>query len=30
LTKFVIRPAGGAPIDGFIDQFVTELLGRQN
>ncbi|MGD1209119.1 TIGR03854 family LLM class F420-dependent oxidoreductase [Mycobacterium seoulense] len=30
LTKFVIRPAGGAPLDGFLDRFVTELLGRQN
>src|ERR1700744_1704228 len=30
LTKFVIRPAGGAPLDGFIDRFVGELVGRQN
>ncbi|OBH88418.1 TIGR03854 family LLM class F420-dependent oxidoreductase [Mycobacterium sp. E2733] len=30
LTKFVIRPAGGAPIDGFLDRFVAELIGRQN
>jgi probable F420-dependent oxidoreductase len=30
LTKFVIRPAGRAPLDGFIDQFVAELAGRQN
>jgi probable F420-dependent oxidoreductase len=30
LTKFVIRPVGKAPVDGFIDTFVTELLGRQN
>ena len=30
LTKFVIRPAGGAPVDGFIDRFVGELVGRQN
>ena len=30
LTKFVIRPAGRAPVDGFIDRFVTELAGRQN
>jgi probable F420-dependent oxidoreductase len=30
LTKFVIRPAGRAPLDGFIDRFVAELLGRQN
>ena len=30
LTKFVIRPAGGASVDGFIDRFVTELVGRQN
>ncbi|MCV7029905.1 TIGR03854 family LLM class F420-dependent oxidoreductase [Mycobacterium sherrisii] len=30
LTKFVIRPAGGGPVDGFIDRFVTELAGRQN
>jgi probable F420-dependent oxidoreductase len=30
LTKFVIRPAGGGPVDGFIDRFVAELAGRQN
>jgi probable F420-dependent oxidoreductase len=30
LTKFVIRPAGGAPIEGFLDRFVAELIGRQN
>lgn len=30
LTKFVIRPAGGAPLDGFLDRFVTELVTRQN
>jgi probable F420-dependent oxidoreductase len=30
LTKFVIRPAGGQPLDDFIDRFVTELAGRQN
>ena len=30
LTKFVIRPAGRAPLDGFIDRFVAELTGRQN
>ena len=30
LTKFVIRPAGAAPLDGFIDRFVAELVGRQN
>jgi probable F420-dependent oxidoreductase len=30
LTKFVIRPAGGARLDGFIDRFVAELVGRQN
>jgi probable F420-dependent oxidoreductase len=30
LTKFVIRPAGQAPIDGFIDRFVAELIDRQN
>jgi probable F420-dependent oxidoreductase len=30
LTKFVIRPVGRAPLDGFIDRFVSELLGRQN
>jgi probable F420-dependent oxidoreductase len=30
LTKFVIRPAGDTPLDGFIDRFVTELVGRQN
>jgi probable F420-dependent oxidoreductase len=30
LTKFVIRPVGRTPMDGFIDRFVTELVGRQN
>ena len=30
LTKFVIRPVGGASLDGFIDRFVAELTGRQN
>ena len=30
LTKFVIRPVGAGPLDGFIDRFVTELAGRQN
>jgi probable F420-dependent oxidoreductase len=30
LTKFVIRPAGGGSLDGFIDRFVAELAGRQN
>ncbi|OBI48529.1 TIGR03854 family LLM class F420-dependent oxidoreductase [Mycobacterium sp. E787] len=30
LTKFVIRPAGKAPLDDFIDRFVTELTVRQN
>jgi probable F420-dependent oxidoreductase len=30
LTKFVIRPAGRGPLDGFIDRFVAELVGRQN
>jgi hypothetical protein len=30
LTKFVIRPAGTAPLDGFLDRFVTELITRQN
>jgi probable F420-dependent oxidoreductase len=30
LTKFVIRPAGTAPVDEFIDRFVDELAGRQN
>jgi probable F420-dependent oxidoreductase len=30
LTKFVIFPAGRAPLDGFIDRFVAELAGRQN
>ena len=30
LTKFVIRPAGGGPLDGFIDRFVAELASRQN
>jgi probable F420-dependent oxidoreductase len=30
LTKFVIRPAGGGSLDGFLDRFVAELVGRQN
>ena len=30
LTKFVIRPAGGTPLNEFLDRFVTELLGGQN
>jgi probable F420-dependent oxidoreductase len=30
LTKFVIRPVGRTPMDGFIDRFVTELVSRQN
>jgi probable F420-dependent oxidoreductase len=30
LTKFVIRPVGTRPLDGFIDRFVAELVGRQN
>lgn len=30
LTKFVIRPAGATPMDGFIDRFVAELADRQN
>ncbi|OBI08778.1 TIGR03854 family LLM class F420-dependent oxidoreductase [Mycobacterium scrofulaceum] len=30
LTKFVIRPAGGASLDGFLDRFVSELTARQN
>jgi len=30
LTKFVIRPVGRPPLDGFIDRFVAELTGRQN
>ncbi|MCV7163919.1 TIGR03854 family LLM class F420-dependent oxidoreductase [Mycobacterium stomatepiae] len=30
LTKFVIRPAGRETVDGFVDRFVAELLGRQN
>jgi probable F420-dependent oxidoreductase len=30
LTKFVIRQAGSAPVDEFIDRFVAELAGRQN
>jgi probable F420-dependent oxidoreductase len=30
LSKFVIRPVGRAPLDGFIDRFVIELLDRQN
>jgi probable F420-dependent oxidoreductase len=30
LTKFVIRPAGQAPLDGFLDRFAAELVPRQN
>jgi probable F420-dependent oxidoreductase len=30
LTKFVIRPAGGKPLEDFIDRFVAELADRQN
>lgn len=30
LTKFVIRPAGGASIDRFLETFVSELLPREN
>ncbi|WP_156690156.1 TIGR03854 family LLM class F420-dependent oxidoreductase [Mycobacterium sp. Marseille-P9652] len=30
LTKFVIRPAGGGPLNRFLDRFVAELLDRQN
>ena len=30
LTKFVIRPAGDASTAGFLDDFITELLPRQN
>lgn len=30
LTKFVIRPVGQTPVDGFLDRFVTELVSRQN
>ena len=30
LTKFVVRPAGGTPIEEFIDRFVDELAGREN
>ncbi|OBA73477.1 LLM class F420-dependent oxidoreductase [Mycobacterium sp. 1554424.7] len=30
LTKFVIRPAGQAPLDEFLDRFAAELIPRQN
>lgn len=30
LTKFVIRPAGRLTAGDFVEQFVTELLPRQN
>ena len=30
LTKFVIRPAGGADIRDFFEAFVSELVPRQN
>lgn len=30
LSKFVVRPVGGAPADEFIQRFIDELLPRQN
>ncbi|MBO0676057.1 TIGR03854 family LLM class F420-dependent oxidoreductase [Mycolicibacterium sp. S2-37] len=30
LSKFVIRPAGGADLAAFVDRFAEELLPRQN
>ncbi|QNI07648.1 TIGR03854 family LLM class F420-dependent oxidoreductase [Mycobacterium kubicae] len=30
LSKFVIRSAGGVPLNRFIDRFVSELIPRQN
>ncbi len=30
LTKFVVRNGGSGPFDEFLDQFVTELMPRQN
>ena len=30
LTKFVIRPVGGASTDEFVDRFASELLPREN
>ncbi|MEV0711147.1 TIGR03854 family LLM class F420-dependent oxidoreductase [Nocardia aurea] len=30
LSKFVVVPAGGKPMDGFVDRFVAELVPRQN
>lgn len=30
LTKFVIRPAGGTALTGFLDTFVNEMLPREN
>ncbi|UGT61625.1 TIGR03854 family LLM class F420-dependent oxidoreductase [Nocardia asteroides] len=30
LTKFVVVPASGKPMEGFIDRFVAELSPRQN
>jgi hypothetical protein len=30
LTKFVIRPVGGASTDEFVDRFASELLAREN
>ncbi|OBI43377.1 TIGR03854 family LLM class F420-dependent oxidoreductase [Mycobacterium sp. E796] len=30
LTKFVIRPAGNAPLEDFLDRFAAELVPRQN
>jgi probable F420-dependent oxidoreductase len=30
LTKFVIRPAGGVDTSDFLENFVTQMLPRQN
>jgi probable F420-dependent oxidoreductase len=30
LTKFVIRPVGGMDVERFFDEFVSELVPRQN
>lgn len=30
LSKFVVRPAGGSDLDGFVETFAAELLPREN
>lgn len=30
ISKFVVRPAGHAPLDEFVDRFAAELVPREN